>query len=92
MNRAASILAASVLLFAVAASLSGRVEAQAKAERGDSADATAPNLQDGKGSSPPRATQRRQAPVPDDDAQADNDAPSVPQGCPDQQRKLELII
>jgi hypothetical protein len=85
----ASRIAVGVLSLLVLAALAGGAEAQGKAERGP--DAVAPNLKRRPEPLPPMPRPERQA--PEEDAPSANDeAPPAGRGCPDQGRKLELIV
>jgi hypothetical protein len=87
----ASRIAASVLFLFALAALAGAAEAQGKPERGP--DTIAPNLKRRPEPLPPSPRSENQAPQ-EDGPSANEDAPDPApgQGCPDQGRKLELIV
>ena len=86
----ASRVAVGVLSVLVLAAFAGGAEAQGKPEGGP--DVVAPNLKRRPEPLPP--SPRRESQVPQEDGPSANDDEPPPQGrgCPDQGRKLELIV
>jgi hypothetical protein len=85
----ASRMAVGFLSVFALAVFAGGADAQSRAERGP--DAVAPNLKRRPEPLPPMPRPERQA--PDADAPSVNDeTPPSGRGCPDQGRKLELIV
>jgi hypothetical protein len=85
----ASRIAVGVLCLLALTALAGVAEAQGKAERAP--DAIAPNLKRRPEPLPPSPRPERQAPEADAPS-ANEEAPPAARGCPDQGRKLELIV
>jgi hypothetical protein len=85
----ASRMAVGVLSIFALAAIAGGAEGEGRAERGP--DAVAPNLKRRPEPLPPLPRPESQA--PEADAPSANDEASPPgRGCPDQGRKLELIV
>ena len=85
----ASRMAVGVLSVFALTALAGETEAQGKAERGP--DAVAPNLK--RRAEPLRPSPQPESKVPEAEMPSANDkVPPAGRGCPDQGRKLELIV
>ena len=78
-----------VLCLLALTAVSGRAEAQGKPERGP--EQIAPNLKRRPEPLPPLPRPESQAPL-EDESSANDEGPPLGRGCPDQGRKLELIV
>lgn len=85
----ASRAAVGALALLTLAALAGEVQAQPRVERGP--DAVAPNLGRRPEPLPPGPQRERQAPEAEAPSTSE-DFPPAARGCPDQGRKLELIV